>query len=582
MFDGCLLLRVGVRRVGRWAGAGDGVVSGHRVRAYRTARAVLGVLAGLGMRGVMVSPGSRSAPLAVVADAMAGLAVRVVLDERSAGFAALGMAAASGRMTGLICTSGTAGAHYLPAVMEANRARVPMAVLTADRPPGFLERDAPQTVDQARLFGSQVRAFLGLPAAHLAQEGEVVRLVGEAARAGLPPCAGPVHVNLPFAKPLEPPPDWPPVSLARSVPQTRPEEPAPPAPESAEALAGFVGEGRRGVMVVGPRRTGPAERAALAAWAEEAGWPLVADPLSGLRTGRRRGVISAGEMLAGDERFASAHRPQAVIRAGGTPTGRRLQQWLESLECPQLILDPDRWWTAPGPETVLRDPIPGLLAAVAPPGRNRSWAAAWREAEEEAAARRREERRLHPDTEPALVAAIAERGGTVWAAGSMPVRHLDLMMEAGWSAEAMGNRGACGIDGSIASAAGAALGGGRRVTAVAGDSAFLHDLGSAAAAVGLGAELTVVVLDNGGGAIFGLLPIAETPGVDFERLFTAPHGLDLAAAASGLGAQVRRTAAAELPGALAEAEREGGVWVLVVKTDPGRMRAVYRRLADGR
>ena len=554
-------------------------MSDHRRRAYETARAVLGALADLGMTGVMVSPGSRSAPLAVAADAMAGLEVRVVLDERSAGFAALGMAAASGRMTGLVCTSGTAGAHYLPAVAEANRARVPLAVLTADRPPGFLERDAPQTIDQTNLFGSQVRAFLGLPVAHLAQAEEAARRVGEAARAGLPPRAGPVHVNLPFAKPLEPPPDWPPRSAVRPArPETPPEEPAPPAPESARALAGFVGEVGRGAVVVGPRRTGPAERAALAEWAEAAGWPLLADPLSGLRTGDYPGVISAGEMLTGDAGFAAAHRPQAVIRAGGTPTGRRVQQWLASLDCPQLILDPDRWWTAPGPETVLRDPIPGLLAAVAPPARNELWTAAWREAAAEAAARRREERRLHPDTEPAVVAAIAEKAGAVWAAGSMPVRHLDLMMESGAAAEVMGNRGACGVDGSIASAAGAALGWGRRATALVGDGAFLHDLGSVAAAAGLGAELTVVVLDNGGGAIFGMLPIAEAPGVDFDRLFTVPHGLDLAAAASGLGARVRRAEPEEAPAALAQAEKEGGVWVVVVKTDPTRMRAVYKRL----
>lgn len=555
-------------------------MSDHRRRAYDAAQAVLGALDGLGMTGVMVSPGSRSAPLAIAADAMAGLDVYVVLDERSAGFAALGMAAASGRMTGLICTSGTAGAHYLPAVAEANRARVPLAVLTADRPPGFLERDAPQTIDQTNLFGSQVRAFLGLPVAHSTQAEEVARRVGEAARAGLPPCAGPVHVNLPFAKPLEPPPDWPPRSAVRPArPQTPPEEPAPPAPESAQALAGFIGGVERGAVVVGPRRTDPAERAALAKWAEEAGWPLLADPLSGLRTGEYRGVVSAGEMLAGDEKFAASHRPQAVIRAGGTPTGRRMQQWLESLDCPQLILDPDRWWTAPGPETVLRDPIPGLLAAVAPPARDESWAGAWREATEQAAARRREERRLHPDTEPALVAAIAERAGAVWTAGSMPVRHLDLMMESGSAAEVMGNRGACGVDGSIASAAGAALGWGRRVTAVVGDGAFLHDLGSVATAAGLGAELTVMVLDNGGGAIFGTLPIAEAPGVDFARLFTVPHGLDLVAAASGLGARVRRAEPEEAPAALAEAEKEGGVWVVVVKTDPTRMRAVYKRLA---
>ena len=560
-------------------GAG-GMTTNVREGAYHTAAAVLGALAEAGMRTVFVSPGSRSAPLAASADAMAGLDVHMTLDERSAGFAALGTAAASGRITGLICTSGSAGAHYLPAVVEANRARIPLAVLTADRPPGFLERDAPQTIDQADLFGSQVRAFLGLPVAHRAEPEEAARLVYEAARAGMPPNAGPVHVNLPFAKPLEPPPGWAPAARPAGEWEPPP-QPAPPAPESVEKMRRFAGEGRRGLVVAGPRRIAPAERAALAAWAGDAGWPIAADPLSGLRTGRLPGVVSAGEMLAGDDRFAAAHRPQAVLRVGGTPTGRRAQQWLESLDCPQLILDPDRWWTAPGPPPALRDPLPGLLAGAPAGVPDGAWGEAWREAEEEASVRRREERRLHPDTEPALAAAVLEESETVWAAGSMPVRHLDLMMEAGSEAEAMGNRGACGIDGSVAAAAGASLGRKGRVTALLGDLAFLHDLGSLPAAARMGAELTAVVLDNGGGAIFGMLPIARSPGVDLERLFTFPHRLDLARAASGLGARVRRAAAPELPGALRRAAEEGGTWVVVVETDPDRMRAVYQRLTGG-
>ena len=556
------------------------MVSDVRDGAYRTAAAVLGALAELGMRTVFVSPGSRSAPLAASADAMAGLDVRMMLDERSAGFAALGTAAASGRMTGLICTSGSAGAHYLPAAVEANRARIPLALLTADRPPGFLERDAPQTIDQSNLFGAQVRAFLGLPVAHEAEPGEAARLVYEAARAGLPPNAGPVHVNLPFAKPLEPPPEWAPAPRPAGDGEP-PEEPAPPAPESVEKMRRFAGEGRRGLVVAGPRRVGLAERAALAAWAAAAGWPIAADPLSGLRTGRCPQVISTGEMLAGDDRFAAAHRPQAVLRVGGTPTGRRTQQWLESLDCPQLILDPDRWWTAPGPQTVLRDPLPGLLAGAPAWAADGAWGEAWREADREASVRRREERRSHPDTEPALAAAVLERSETVWVGGSMPVRHLDLMMEAGSGTAIMGARGACGIDGSVAAAAGASLGTGKRVTALMGDLAFLHDLGSLPAAARMGAELTVAVLDNGGGAIFGMLPIARSPGVDLERLFTFPHHLDLTEAASGLGARVRRAGTLDMPGVLAQAAEEGGTWVVVAETDPVQMRAVYQRLTGG-
>ena len=176
----------------------------HRWRTYATADAVLAPLFADRVEGVVISPGSRSTPLAVAA-ASAGPPPWVVLDERSAGFVALGMAKASGKPAALICTSGSAAANYLPAVVEADRSRVPLVVLTADRPPGYLDRDAPQTIDQINLYGSHVRASANLPVAHECDPGTVVGEMLRVLRAAQPPCAGPVHINVPFAKPLEPP-----------------------------------------------------------------------------------------------------------------------------------------------------------------------------------------------------------------------------------------------------------------------------------------------------------------------------------------------------------------------------------------
>lgn len=556
-----------------------------RLRTYAAADALAAALRAGQVEGVVISPGSRSTPLAL-AVASCGPPWRMVLDERSAGFAALGMAKASGKPAALICTSGTAAANYLPAVAEADRARTPLVVLTADRPPGYLDRDAPQTIDQIDLYGSRTRAFAGLPIAHECDPRRVAEEARRLLRAAGPPNAGPVHMNIPFDKPLEPPPHRPPP--VEAPPQRF--RPAPPADaRSAERLQRFMEKAERGVIAAGPRAADPAERTAVARLSSAAGWPILADPMSGLRSPAHENLITAGELLLRDAAFAAEHAPDAVIRIGGAPTGAAAQNWPAAPAAPCAFLDPDFRWTAPGPELVLRDPIAPLLEAVSPPQIDPGWTESWRAAEERMSRRRRIERAEHPETEQAVTAAVLEAEPVVWVGSSLPVRHADAMMEAGCPALVLGHRGACGIDGAIASAAGAALALRQRVAALIGDLTFLHDAGSLAAARRLDVDLSIVVLDNGGGAIFEFLPYLRSlreegraeAYAEGRELFVTPHGQDLAAAAAGFGVAAERAAPDRIAKALARARSRPGVSVLIVETDPDAVFAAQDRLIGG-
>lgn len=555
----------------------------HRRRAYATADTLAAALVERGVAKVIISPGSRSTPLALAVRDRGPPSV-VVLDERSAGFTALGLARATGKASAVVCTSGSAAANYLPAVVEADRGRVPLVVVTADRPPGFLDRDAPQTINQIGLYGSAVRASAYLPVAHECDPewvaGEAMRVLG----AAYPPNAGPVHLNVPFDKPLEPPErrDAAP-SFEVSLPESRGEHVLGP---SLEMLEGFMDRADNGVMVVGPRATGQTERDAVFRLAERSGWPILADGMSGLRRRDGENLVTAGDVLVGDPGFATLHTPDALLRIGGMPTGTITQNWLQGLRAPEIVLDPDFRWRAVGPEAVLRDPIAPLVDRVSPSPLDGIWTRAWRSAELRVRERRRYERTHHPGTELALTADVLDNEALVWAGSSMPVRHVNAMLEPGCGAAVFGNRGACGIDGALASAAGAALGVGRRVTALVGDLTFLHDVGSLATARVLGVDLSIVVLDNGGGAIFEMLPYlrslresgAEAAYTQARELFVTPHDQDLVAVAGGFSATAERIEPGEMVEALGRARSRPGVSVLVAKTDPKAMFAAYDRL----
>ena len=558
----------------------------HRRRAYATADTLATALVEGGVAEVIISPGSRSTPLALAIRGD-GPASKVVLDERSAAFTALGTARATGKPAAVVCTSGSAAANYLPAVVEADRGRVPLVVITADRPPGFLDRDAPQTINQVGLYGSAVRASANLP---LAQECDPEWVAGEALRvlaAAYPPNAGPVHLNVPFDKPLEPPEqrDTRP-SFEMSLPESRAEQVVG---SSVVTLRRFMDRAASGVIVVGPRQTGRTERDAIHRLAAQSGWPILADGMSGLRSRDSENLVTTGDVLVGDMNFVTLHTPDAVLRIGGMPTGTTTQNWLEGLRAPEIVLDPDFRWTAAGPEAVLRDPIAPLLERAAPSPLDGRWTGSWRSAELRIRDRRRHERTHHPDTELALTADMLDNEALVWTGSSMPVRHVNAMLEPGSGVAVFGNRGACGIDGALASAAGVALGLRRRVTALVGDLTFLHDVGSLATARALGVDLSIVVLDNGGGAIFEMLPYlrslresgAKAAYAQARELFVTPNDQDLVAVAGGFGVTAESIEPGEMVETLRRARSRPGVSVLVAKTDPEAMFAAYDRLYRG-
>lgn len=558
----------------------------HRRRTYATADTLAAALVEGGVVGAIISPGSRSTPLALaVSDE--GPPSKVVLDERSAGFTALGLARATGKPAAVVCTSGSAAANYLPAVVEADRGRVPLVVITADRPPGFLDRDAPQTINQVGLYGSAVRASAYLPVAH---ECDPERVAGEALRvlgASYPPDAGPVHLNVPFDKPLEPP--------ARRNTRPRSEVSLQESRSqgvhgsSVEALEGFMDRAAQGVVVVGPRQTSQTEQDAIYRLAARSGWPILADGMSGLRSRSSENLVTTGDILVGDRDFVTPHTPDAVLRIGGMPTGTTTQNWLEGLRAPEIVLDPDFRWRAAGPEAVLRDPIAPLLERASSSPLDGRWTRSWQSAELRVRQRRRYERAHHPHTELALTADVLDNEALVWVGSSMPVRHVNAMLEPGCGAALFGNRGACGIDGALASASGAALGLGRRVTALVGDLTFLHDVGSLATARALGVDLSIVVFDNGGGAIFEMLPYvrslresgAEDAYAQARELFVTPHDQDLVAVAGGFGVTAERIEPGEMVAVLRRASSRPGVSVLVTKTNPEAMFAAYDRLYRG-
>ena len=530
-----------------------------------------------GVRHAVVSPGSRSAPLAIALAAEERLAVHVVLDERSAGFMALGMGKASGVPAVVLTTSGTAAVELHPAVVESAQAGVPLLVCTANRPPELHGVGAPQTVDQTRLYGTSVRWFAQPGVADRASAWSWRSLGARCVAETLGPPAGPVHLDLAFREPLVAEPGRLPAARKGKKPwHSVAVAPASPNRGDVDTVAELLATGR-GVIVAGARVVDSEAVHALAAlW----GWPVLADPPSGCRTPGDT-TITAFDALLRHEPFALNHRPEVVLRLGAAPASKVLSQWLAASGAVQVLVDPGGAWIDPErtATTVVRGDAGAWCRALVERARSsrspaeQTWRASWEEAE--ASAQRAMDTvlgRHHEVTEPSVartLAATLASGTTLVVSSSMPVRDLEWYARPRADVRVLANRGANGIDGVVSTAVGVALATGGPTAVLIGDLAFLHDANGLLGLAGRDLELTIVVVDNRGGGIFSFLPPASALAPDrFELLFGTPHDVDLAALARLHGLAVSAVGDAEALGpALEEATAAGGVHVVVVSTD---------------
>ncbi|HET8813692.1 MAG TPA: 2-succinyl-5-enolpyruvyl-6-hydroxy-3-cyclohexene-1-carboxylic-acid synthase [Solirubrobacterales bacterium] len=557
-----------------------------------------------GLRLVVISPGSRSTPLALALWRQPEIEVQVIVDERSAAFFALGAAQARREPVALLCTSGTALVNYHPAVCEADESGIPLVVLSADRPPELRGIGAGQTIDQIKIFGSSVRWFCEV-GTHAADDGGLLHYRSVACRALAAARGesrpGPVHLNLPWREPLAP------VRVEGAVTATDPlalngREGRPltavtridlePSAFLLDEVAGHIGNAIAGVIVAG-RQLDPELREPLAHLARVSGFPVLADPTSQLRCGPhdRSHVVGAYDLLLREEHFARSVVPDLILRFGEMPTSKPLRTWIAASGADQIVIDPYGGWNEPTNQAaaILRaDPTEmasGWAARLEGlEGRERPAPDRWMEAEsaaqgalEEAFNAAREDDAI---TEPALHRALGQAhraGDLIHTSSSMPIRDQEAFLAPNdTNALFLSNRGANGIDGLISSGIGAAHASGRPTTIVTGDLGLLHDVGGLAALRDVSTPVRIVVIDNDGGGIFHFLPQESTLESDeFEALLGTPRGVDSAKAAALFDLPHRRLEdLSELPDTLA-----AGTGLIEVKTNRRTNVEVHRRLA---
>ena len=577
------------------------------------AETLVHALAGAGLQDVCIAPGSRSTPLTLAFDAHPDIAVHLHLDERCASFYALGLALATGRPVALVCTSGTAAVEFHPAVVEAQMSNVPLLVLTADRPPELRHSGANQTIDQVKLYGDHVlwAVDVGLPEAK--PPGVALRnLRATAARAlavadGL--VKGPVHLNLPFRKPLEPDgpynPDFGPTVATRIQRGT-----IHPSSQQIDELAEALHSHERGVIICGPRCPGGDFPAAVAELARRSGYPIFADPLSGLRFGPH---TADTPVIASYETVLNGHpgwgQPEVVVRFGAVPTSKWLNEWLDretadggrqtAIRNSQLAIRPsppaprqlhiraDGVWSddshrvsdyLQADETLTCRTLAGRLSRG-----TSDWTRQLLATEQkfwQVASVSLHEEWFDVAAVSALVDALPD-GASLFVGNSLPIRHVDQFAAPSTKRlHVYGNRGASGIDGVTSSALGVAVADRSTPTVLLiGDISFYHDLNGLLAVKQQNlTNVTIVLLNNDGGSIFRRLPIAgQEPA--FTRLFLTPHGLDFAPVIRMYGLEhAQATDRESLQSALAASINAKKPTVIEVRTDGARDETLRREL----
>lgn len=528
---------------------------------YAYVGAFVDELARSGIINVVICPGSRSTPLAFAFAAHPEIKHWMHVDERSAAFFALGMAKRLAKPVALVCTSGTAAANFLPAVVEAKQSNIPLLVLTADRPPELRDNGAPQAIDQNRLYGSYVKWFaeLALPEATNAALRYIRTTADRAAALASANPAGPIQLNFPFREPLTPDPikdqPLPPEEQREKSawygrPDHRPyvevtnASQAAPSEEQLEHIRELLANKERGLIVVGPQ-TDSTLFEPLMQLAERLNYPVLADPLSQLRGRKHPLLLTCYDAFLRSGSFISTFTPEVILRFGAMPTAKPFLLFLKRYpDCPLLVVDGQMGWEEPtqlATHLLHTDPqafCQSLLANLKPTTeKSNHWTTSWQQAEK--TTRQALEKAIQDF--PAMfegrvfteLAKLLPEDATLFVGNSMPVRDLDTFF---WGTNRyvriMCNRGANGIDGVISTAVGtsAVAAENERTVLVLGDLSFLHDMNGLLPTLLHHLNLTIVLINNDGGGIFSFLPQAEHP-EHFEELFGVPTGLDFVHAA---------------------------------------------------
>jgi 2-succinyl-5-enolpyruvyl-6-hydroxy-3-cyclohexene-1-carboxylate synthase len=570
------------------------------------AEAFVTALEDAGVRDACVCPGSRSAPLTLALH-RSSIRTHVALDERAGAFFALGLAKASRRPVLLVCTSGTAAANFHPAVLEARHGRVPLVIATADRPPELRDAGAAQTIDQIRLYGDAVRWFseVGTPDALPDLLRYVASLGTRAAATAWGPPAGPVHLNFAFREPLLPEPD----ALA-ATPEAGRERPAgraereagprdvPPSRRDVSAAVRAMRTTRRGLIVCGPEDAAPEFAAAVARLADVTGFPILADPASQVRYGPHdtSRVLGGYDAFLRSASFASREVPEVVLQFGAPLASRAFQAYVaRHPDTAHYVVDRAGEWRSPARRAsavFTSDPTAFALALVEALATGAdplpSWAEAFGRAElatRRALERHRADPRGAAGTPYVEIFDALPEGAILYVGNSMAIRDLDLFVPSSPKRiRVLAHRGVNGIDGLVSASLGAAAAGTAPVLLVTGDLSFHHDLNGLWASRAGGPGATIVIVNDDGGGIFSLLPVARHRDA-FERFFGTPHGLDFAHAAALYGvAYSRPDGAAALTEAVARAISDGATEMIEIRADretaAARHQAIWSDVVD--
>ncbi len=571
-----------------------------------------------GIHNVVICPGSRSTPLALAMAQHPALRVWMHVDERSAAFFGLGMAICLGRPVALLCTSGTAAANFLPALVEAKLSRVPLLVLTADRPPELRDCGAPQTIDQNRLYGTHAKWFVeaALPEATNEALRYIRTLANRASALTQAVPAGPVHLNFPFREPLTPEPQLNPPQHTQQ--QSRDHiawqgrlgnEPyirvgdaqqdfVPKA--TLQYLIEKVNETSDGLIIVGPLNN-PALTEPLIELAQRLGYPILADPLSQFRCGPhdQSHLVATYDALLHCKTFMHNMLPQLILRFGAMPTAKTLLLYLKyHSECPQVVIDGYNGWDEPtqlADMLIHVDPIAFCQDVLRMVNFHKNhqtlqdgpshWLTTWQRCDQVARetlhAKLEEFEPLFEGRVFSELANLLPDGTNLFVGNSMPVRDLDGFF---WGSQhhvrILGNRGANGIDGIVSTALGisAASSKDEPNILVIGDLSFFHDLNGLLAARLHQLNLTIVLINNDGGGIFSFLPQADYP-EHFEQLFGTSTGLDFHPVVQMYGGQFRHiTTWQEFRQAVMDSMTSGGLNVIEVSTERAKNVEMHRQL----